>query len=195
MLRIVISALGLAACIFAFSANNSTVTAGTPPPPPPPCDINCSGSALCTLIVDGMPVVVAGVNLMEGDPIEDIDNENKEVPIACKDLNFSNSNNTYQGNATNTAGADSRVALQSRQAGGVPFYPASATVYSYVDIELNGKAYTSADPIVLNSMGDVQSWPSEDFVEYEVAEDVTFQGESSELTIQAGSTVTMKKSD
>ena len=192
MLRIIISALCLAACVFAFSAANTSVMAGTPPPP---CDINCTGNARCTITVNGLPVIVAGVNTINSGPAEAVDDENKEVPILCKNLSFSNSNNTYQGTATNVPDGNSRIELHSMQVGGVPFYPATATVYSYVDIVLNDKAYTSAEPITLVSTGEISAWPSDNFIEYEVTEDVTFQGESSELIIQAGSTVTMKKSD
>ncbi len=189
MLRIVVSALSLVACIFAFSANTSFINAGTPPP----CQFNCDGSGRCTLFVDGMEVVVAGVNSMEGDPIQNVDAENKKVPVICKDFNFNNQNNTYQGRASNTAGADSRVELHSRQVGGVPFYPADATVYSYVDIELNGQQYTSVEPIVLTSTSGLKAWPSQDFVDYEVTEDVEFIGAVDNLTIKAGSTVTMRE--
>ncbi len=156
------------------------------------CDFDCEGSTLCTLEIDGMEVVVGGVNFMDGTDPDDVSPTEKEVKIKCKDLSWRKGNNS--GEARNDRDKDSKITITSNQSDGDPFYPASAKVVSYVIVKIDGEEYTSKDPLVLESSDEIRSWPSEEEVTYKLQEDVTYEGANGKVVFKAGGTVTMKGS-
>ena len=186
MLRNVLSGLSAAALVFAFTANANAQNL---------CDYDCEGSTLCEVVIDGVTVVMGGVNFMDGSDPKDVSDTEKVVTIKCKELNVQDREKKNKGTATNDEDQESTITLTSNSADGVPFYPASAVVKSFVRLEMNGKKYTTKDPLVLKSVDKISSWPSEDAVEYELAKDVTFttnDATDSRITFTAGSTATMK---
>ncbi len=185
MFRKVLGSLSAFALVFAFVATSNAQNL---------CDYDCEGSTLCEVIIDGVPVIMGGVNFMDGDdPVDTAPNE-KEVEIKCKELNLRDEGGQNKGTATNDEDRKSKVTITSNQDSGVPFYPAQAVVTSHVKLELNGQEYRSKDPLVLKSTDELRSWPSEEAVTYELAEDVTLYGEGgqSKVTFRAGSKASMK---
>ncbi len=181
--RMYFSALAIAA-LYSFALVNNSDAQSL-------CDFDCEGSTRCTLEINGVEVVVGGVNFIDGSDPEDVDDTEKEVQILCKDLSWKQGNR--RGQAKNDPDKRSTIRIKSLDPNGDPFYPAAVEVTSYMVVTIDDVKFTSNDPLVLRSTERVRSWPMEEAVTYKLTEDVTYVDDNNrKLTFKAGSTATMK---